>query len=136
MNTEIVEKKAVELESRTGMLQDELKEILFLFDSVRQKYFVHDPDQVSEMTEKMKAYAFSSSYEPLFFCLRHLSDALEGALQSCEIIRDLVSGEEDEVTVKKASEALQTASALPLEIKKSFIRKLKDQVDKEENHDQ
>lgn len=84
----------VELDSKTGILHYELLKVLFLFDSIRKSHFEQDPDQVDEMSEKERAYAFSSSYEPLYYCMDQLQELLEGAVKRSELVRDLVGGVE------------------------------------------
>ena len=85
-------KELVELDGKTAYLHYELKKILYLFDAVKGKHFEQDPDSVDAMSERECAYAFSSSYEPLFHCMDEIKDLLEGAVEKSELVRDLVEG--------------------------------------------
>ena len=85
-------KELVELDGKTGILHYELLAVLYLLDAVKGNHFEQDPDNVDAMSEKECAYAFTSSYAPLYYCLNELKDLLEGAVEKSEHVRDLVEG--------------------------------------------
>ena len=96
-----------------------------MLDAVENTHFAMDPDTVDEMDDMQKAYIFSSTYEPLYFSVRHFKDELEGILEDAERLLDLIENNDfigfgENVTVSDVEKVVRPLKKLDPIMRKSI----------------